>query len=31
MQGFNNAHEIDFQLYGDDKQFVEIELIQEKA
>ena len=26
MQGFNNAHEIDFQLYGDDMQFVEIEL-----
>ncbi|WP_341875814.1 TIGR00266 family protein [Defluviitalea saccharophila] len=26
MQGFKNAHEIDFQLYGDDMQFVEIEL-----
>lgn len=26
MQGLNSAHEIDFQLYGDDMQFVEIEL-----
>ena len=26
MQGFKYAHEIDFQLYGDDMQFVEIEL-----
>jgi|GEM_PF-3492843 uncharacterized protein (AIM24 family) len=26
MQYFNNAHEIEYKLYGDDMQFVEIEL-----